>query len=108
MKCSSNELKDVCTATFSHWKAIKRADNPKKELAPIARIKLFVKSNEWFKNITKNCTQQNLRIRNQLTNIFNFQFHNQVRVNNEILFNVFEISFTDAAAEILNLGSVNI
>ena len=117
MKCSSDELKDARTVTFHHWQTIKRANDPTKELAPLAmnlcgrlvyvlgknNNKTIFKSNDWFKNITETCTKQNLRIRNQLTNIFNFQFHNQVRVNNEILFNVFEISFTDNAAGILNL-----
>ena len=118
-KKQSNSLTNIQTydKSYHHWKNIVRADNPYKPLSNSAlelcsrlvyafgknNNKPIFKSNEWFKDIIKKCTKQTSRIRNQLHNIFNFKFHQKVFINNEMLFNVFEISFTNDAFEILDL-----
>jgi hypothetical protein len=103
--------------SYHHWKNIVRADDQTKTLAHSAlelcsrlvyafsknHNKPIFKSNDWFKNITQRNVRQTLNIRNQLNNIFVFKLHSKILVNKEMLFNVFEISFTHDAFEILNL-----
>ena len=59
-------------------------------------------TSQWFKKITKKKIHQNTRIRKQLSHIFNFVFHHSIQVEGEILFNVYEVSYTTQAYNILN------
>ena len=118
-KNKSNDLTNIQNydKLYHHWKNIVRADDPTKTLAHSAlelcsrlvyafgknHNKPIFKSNDWFKNITQRNVRQTLNIRNQLNNIFVFKLHSKMLVNKEMLFNVFEISFTHDAFEILNL-----
>lgn len=104
------------TKTDDDWLDIPRADDPTKTLAEnSARVcgkviyelhKNFDRpvylTSQWFKKITKKKIHQNTRIRKQLSHIFNFIFHHSIQVEGEILFNVFEISYTAQAYNILN------
>ena len=104
------------TKTDDDWLDIPRADDPTKTLAEnSARLcgkviyelhKNFDKpvylTSQWFNKITKKKVHQNGRIRKQISHIFNFVFHLSVEVEGEILFNVFEISYTAQAYNILN------
>ena len=104
------------TKTDDDWLDIPRADDPTKTLAEnSARVcgkviyelhKNFDRpvylTSQWFKKITKKKIHQNTRIRKQLSHIFNFIFHHSIQVEGEILFNVYEVSYTTQAYNILN------
>ncbi|MBM3467718.1 MAG: hypothetical protein FJX70_07835 [Alphaproteobacteria bacterium] len=104
------------TKTDDDWLDIPRADDPTKTLAEnSARVcgkviyelhKNFDRpvylTSQWFKKITKKKIHQNTRIRKQLSHIFNFTFHHSIQVDGEILFNVYEVSYTAQAYNILN------
>lgn len=104
------------TKTDDDWLDIPRADDPTKPLAEnSARLcgkviyelhKNFDRpvylTSQWFNKITKKKIHQNGRIRKQLSHIFNFVFHNSIQVEGEILFNVYEVSYTAQAYNILN------
>lgn len=104
------------TKTDDDWLDIPRADDPTKPLAEnSARLcgkviyelhKNFDRpvylTSQWFNKITKKKIHQNGRIRKQLSHIFNFVFHNSIQVEGEILFNVYEVSYTTQAYNILN------
>lgn len=104
------------TKTDDDWLDIPRADDPTKTLAEnSARVcgkviyelhKNFDRpvylTSQWFKKITKKKIHQNTRIRKQLSHIFNFVFHHSIQVEGEILFNVYEVSYTTQAYNILN------
>lgn len=61
------------------------------------------KDNYWFSKILKVSTaKQNARIRNQINHIFNFHFHKRLVVDQVLLKDVYEISFTEKAYKILN------
>lgn len=104
------------TKTDDDWLDIPRADDPTKTL-PENGARLCGKiiyelhknfdrpvylTSQWFNKITKKKVHQNNRLRKQLGHIFNFVFHLSVEVEGEILFNVFEISYTAQAYNILN------
>jgi hypothetical protein len=104
------------TKTDDDWLDIPRADVPTKTLAEnSARLcgkviyelhKNFDRpvylTSQWFKKITKKKIHQNTRIRKQLSHIFNFVFYHSIQVEGEILFNVYEVSYTTQAYNILN------
>jgi hypothetical protein len=104
------------TKTDDDWLDIPRADDPTKTLPENgARLcgKLIYElhknfdrpvylTSQWFNKITKKKIHQNIRLRKQLRHIFNFVFHESIRVEEEILFNVYEISYTNEAYNILN------
>jgi hypothetical protein len=104
------------TKTDDDWLDIPRADDPTKTL-PENGARLCGKiiyelhknhdrpvylSSHWFNKITKKKIHQNIRLRKQLRHIFNFVFHESIRVEEEILFNVYEVSYTNEAYNILN------
>ena len=104
------------TKTDDDWLDIPRADDPTKTL-PENGARLCGKiiyelhknfdrpvylTSQWFNKITKKKIHQNGRIRKQLSHIFNFVFHNSIQVEGEILFNVYEVSYTTQAYNILN------
>lgn len=104
------------TKTDDDWLDIPRADAPNKTLAESsARLcgKVIYElhknhdrpvylTSQWFKKITKKQIHQNVRLRKQLSHIFNFVFHHSIQVEGEILFNVYEVSYTLDAYNILN------
>lgn len=104
------------TKTDDDWLDIPRADAPNKTLAEnSARLcgKIIYElhknhdrpvylTSQWFKKITKKQIHQNVRLRKQLSHIFNFVFHHSIQVEGEILFNVYEVSYTLDAYNILN------
>lgn len=102
--------------TYKEWFNIPRADDPSKKLShksvdlasdiiyqldkSTSRVAFL--GNHWFKNITHTERKQAGRLRAQLSDIFNFTFHHSITVNNVPLFNVYEISYTENATDILN------
>lgn len=109
------------TKTDDDWLDIPRADDPTKTL-PENGARLCGKiiyelhkngdrpvylTSHWFNKITKKKIHQNIRLRKQLRHIFNFVFHESIRVEEEILFNVYEVSYTNEAYNILNFKDEN-
>lgn len=109
------------TKTDDDWLDIPRADAPNKTLAEnSARLcgKLIYElhknhdravylTSQWFNKITKKKIHQNIRLRKQLRHIFNFVFHDSILVEEKILFNVYEVSYTLDAYNILNFKDEN-
>jgi len=61
------------------------------------------KDNYWFSKILKVSTaKQNARIRDQINHVFSFTFHKRLVVDQVLLKDVYEISFTENAYKILN------
>lgn len=67
------------------------------------------KDNYWFSKIVNvSSAKQNLRIRKQISHIFNFPFRKIIVVDGALLKDVYEISFTENAYKILNFEDVKI
>lgn len=67
------------------------------------------KDNYWFSKIINVYSRmQKLRLRNQLSHIFNFEFHKIIIVDGALLKDVYKISFTENAYKVLNFEDVKI
>ncbi|MEA0971402.1 hypothetical protein Megvenef_01380 [Candidatus Megaera venefica] len=67
------------------------------------------KDNYWFSKIVNvSSAKQNLRIRKQISHIFNFPFRKTIIVDGTWLKDVYEISFTENAYKILNFEDAKI
>jgi hypothetical protein len=104
------------------WYNIPRANWLDKRLSEVA-VKLVAKisyelkkkfdnpvflSGNWIKKVTGRERHQNRRLCNQINHIFNFKYHPKVFVKGEVIYNVFEISYTEDACKIMSLEDVKI
>lgn len=104
------------------WYNISRANQLDKRLSEVA-VKLVAKisyelhknfdkpvflSGNWIKKVTGRERHQNRRLCNQINHIFNFKYHPKAIVKGEVIYNVFEISYTENAYQIMNLEDVKI
>jgi F0F1-type ATP synthase delta subunit len=104
------------------WYNIPRANWLDKRLSEVA-VKLVAKisyelhknfdnpvflSGNWIKKVTGRERHQNRRLYNQINHIFNFKYHPKVFVKGEVIYNVFEISYTEDACKIMSLEDVKI
>jgi len=104
------------------WYNIPRANWLDKRLSEVA-VKLVAKisyelkknfdnpvflSGNWIKKVTGRERHQNRRLCNQINHIFNFKYHPKVFVKGEVIYNVFEISYTEDACKIMSLENVKI
>lgn len=111
------------TKTDDDWYDILRANNAYNKVSfKAARLvgKLILelhknnnhsiyKDNYWFSKIVNvSSAKQNKRIRDQINHIFNFTFHKRLVVDQVLLKDVYEISFTENAYKILNFEDVKI
>lgn len=104
------------------WYNIHRANRLNKRLSEVA-VKLVAKisyelkknfdnpvflSGNWIKKVTGRERHQNRRLCNQINHIFNFKYHPKKIVKGEVIFNVFEICYSEDAYKIMNLEDVKI
>lgn len=104
------------------WYNIYRANRLDKRLSEVA-VKLVAKisyelkknfdnpvflSGNWIKKVTGRERHQNRRLCNQINHIFNFKYHPKKIVKGEVIFNVFEICYSEDAYKIMNLEDVKI
>jgi hypothetical protein len=104
------------------WYNIHRANRLDKRLSEVA-VKLVAKisyelkknfdnpvflSGNWIKKVTGRERHQNRRLCNQINHIFNFKYHPKKIVKGEVIFNVFEICYSEDAYKIMNLEDVKI
>lgn len=104
------------------WYNIPRANQLDKRLSEVA-VKLVAKisyelhknfdkpvflSGNWIKKVTGRERHQNRRLCNQINHIFNFKYHSKAIVKGEVIYNVFEICYSEDAYKIMNLEDVKI
>lgn len=104
------------------WYNISRANRLDKRLSEVA-VKLVAKisyelhknfdkpvflSGNWIKKVTGRERHQNRRLCNQINHIFNFKYHSKAIVKGEVIYNVFEICYSEDAYKIMNLEDIKI
>jgi hypothetical protein len=104
------------------WYNISRANQLDKRLSEVA-VKLVAKisyelhknfdkpiflSGNWIKKVTGRERHQNRRLCNQINHIFNFKYHSKAILKGEVIYNVFEICYSEDAYKIMNLEDVKI
>lgn len=104
------------------WYNISRANQLDKRLSEVA-VKLVAKisyelhknfdkpvflSGNWIKKVTGRERHQNRRLCNQINHIFDFKYHPKAIVKGEVIYNVFEICYSEDAYKIMSLEDVKI
>ena len=97
------------------WKKIRRYDDPSKNLSPRAlgilsnavhklrsREVIFYTHDYLSEHLTDCKPKQNLRLLNQLREIFDIEFHRKIKLNGKNKMNVFVISFTAVGKNLLD------